>query len=120
MGCYPLGRLKSDQGLGTLGHFSPFRLTVSSAHPDVGLATTKSDVTSSSPWDRAFLFISDDVIKFPVGPFLFIRTRTLLVTIASVCVVVTVVLVGVKEQEEPRKLKWALFHRHQHSSVKRL
>lgn len=84
------------------------------------MATTKSDVTSSSPWDRAFLFISDDVIKFPVGAFLFIRTRTLLVTIASVCVVVTVVLVGVKEQEEPRELKWALFHRHQHSSVKRL
>lgn len=91
---------------------------MSSAHPDVGLATTKSDVISSSPWDRPFFFISDDVIKFPVGPFLFICTRTLLVTIANVCVVVTVVLVGAREQEEPRELKWALFHGHQYSSVK--
>lgn len=90
---------------------------MSSAHPDVGLATTKSDVISSSPWDRPFFFISDDVIKFPVGPFLFICTRTLLVTIANVCVVVTVVLVGAREQEEPRELNWALFHRHQYSSV---
>lgn len=48
-GRYPLGRLRSDQGLGTLGHFSPCRLTVSSAHPDEGLATTKSDIISSDP-----------------------------------------------------------------------